>query len=182
MTKSEPAQNSALKQRIAEASVEGRVGIAPGLAQPGNLGAQMALAPVGAVPPFRERVGVVRAADRHRFGGEKDVRGSLSRMFEEGRILTPTFIEEWLDREKDAAAIPKKKRHQKKANRPYTEADFEEWKSTLDTPPNCTLGTADKQTEGHFRQYMLMTKKTPGSVVGRAHDPTGEAAAQYQGL
>ena len=44
MTMSDPARNSALKQRIAEAVVEGRVGIAPGLAQPWNLGAQMPLA------------------------------------------------------------------------------------------------------------------------------------------
>ena len=69
MTMSDPAQNSACEQRVADAGVEGRVGIAAGLAQPGNLGAQMALAPVGAVPPLRERVGVVRAADGHRFGG-----------------------------------------------------------------------------------------------------------------
>jgi hypothetical protein len=84
---------------------------------------------------------------------------ALSRMFEEGRLLIPPFIEEWLDREKDAAAKPKKKRHQKKASQPYTEGDFEEWKATLENPPNCTLSTADKQTEGHFRQYMLMNKK-----------------------
>ena len=86
---------------------------------------------------------------------EKDVRGSLSRMFEEGRLLLPPFIEEWLNREKDAAGKPRKGKRQKIASQPYTEADFEEWKATLHAPPNCTLSTADKQTEGHFRQYML---------------------------